>query len=210
MKLLLFTDSLSLPRNTPETCTHAETWPELLRQQGHEVCLSAMGGATIKELYRQTFYFQHGTYFDAVIVQAGIVDCAPRFAHQWETKGLQKIPRLGKSLLGLLNTKNVRNFRKITYTKPREFASYVDKFSTAFPCPMYFIEILPALPAYENQLPGVGENIKKYNAILKPYAPIGTMDFPSDGLMTDYHHMNAKGHRYLFEQITKQLNGGLS
>ena len=210
MKLLLFTDSLSLPRTEPEVCLHRDTWPELLRQQGHEVCLSAIGGATIKELYRQTFYYKKTTYFDAVIVQSGIVDCAPRFARRWEIKLLQQLPLIGKKVLQSLNNTRVRRIRKLTYTTPKTFDRYLSLFASHFSCPVYFLSIAPVLDAYEMQLPGIRDQVQRFNGLIENYPSIDLSDLPADGLMSDFHHLNTKGHRFLVEKITKQLSHGLS
>ena len=210
MRILLFTDSLSLPRSTPEHCTHDKTWPELLRKKGHEVCLSAIGGATIKTIFNQTFYFQDDDYFDMVIIQSGIVDCAPRFARKWEVKLYKNIPLIGKSIIKRLNTKSIRKIRNLTYTSPKEFQYYLNKFSTAFKCPTIFIEILPALSSYEAQLPGIAENINKYNALIGQYPNIAMKNIPPEAVMSDYHHLNAIGHQFVCEQIIKRIESGLS
>lgn len=207
MKLLLFTDSLSLPRQTPESCEHKNTWPERLRVAGHEVCLSAIGGATIKTLEKQLFYFQNTTYFDAVIVQSGIVDCAPRFVKAWELKLLKSIPLLGKGLLSLLNRNSVRKLRGLTYTKTKTFDQSLSHFETAFKVPTLFIEIMPPNAAYEAQLPGISKNIQIFNSIIsKRNHHISMVNFPQDGLMSDHHHLNEKGHAHLAEVVLQKLN----
>ncbi len=205
-KLLIFTDSLSLPRSHPQVVTHPETWPEMLRKEGFEVCLSAIGGATLKDLQKQLFYFQNDAYFDAVIVQSGIVDCAPRFVKKWELKILQSIPFLGKKILSCLNKNWVRQARNITYHSPGKFSQSVRTFEDAFSCPVVFLGILPATEAYENTLPGITKNIDAYNQILssaKHFVSLNTI--PTEGIMSDHHHLNTKGHQFVKEKVCEKL-----
>ncbi|MBM3163982.1 MAG: SGNH/GDSL hydrolase family protein [Bacteroidetes bacterium] len=204
MRILVFSDSLSLPRSQPETCLHEQTWPELLRKQGHEVCLSAIGGATVQDLLKQTFYFQDRRYFDLVVVQCGIVDCAPRFAKRWELKILQALGKVGKCVIRLLNRKSVRNLRKLTYTSEKAFCDGIQRLENAFDAPVVFVEILPATSSYETQLPGVTKNIEAFNAILRSHRHISMKDIPETGIMSDHHHLSSEGHAYLVKNILNQ------
>lgn len=205
MKILVFSDSLSLPRQSPEVCLHFETWPELLRAQGHEVCLCAQGGATVRDLTKQIFYFQDSAYFDAVIVQCGIVDSAPRFARRWEVKVLQRMGAIGRKFMTFLNTSRVRKFRKITYTSPLVFQQSLLKWLNSFACPVLFVEILPVSTAYEQQLPGVLNNVEKFNALLREHDHISMRDMPDHCTMSDHHHLNKEGHAYLAARILEKI-----
>jgi hypothetical protein len=205
MKGLLFTDSLSLPRTSPAVCEHDNTWPELMRKEGVEICLSASGGGTIRTLHKQTFYFKESTYFDVVIIQCGIVDCAPRFAKQWELKVLQSIPVAGKFFLRLLNRSWVRKIRNISYTKPTQFEHYLNAFESSFNCPVWFIPIIPASTAYEHELPGIQARIARYNALIMKHKHIDLSDFPAEGIMSDHHHLNAIGHAHIAGKIIDKI-----
>jgi hypothetical protein len=205
MRILVFSDSLSLPRQTPEVCLHFETWPELLRARGHEVCLCAQGGATVRDLTKQLFYFQDSAYFDAVIVQCGIVDSAPRFARRWEVKVLQKMGGIGRKIMSMINTSSVRKFRKITYTTPKDFQQFLVKWVKSFACPVIFVEILPVSAAYEQQLPGVLYNVEKFNTLLRAHAHISMRDMPDHCIMSDHHHLNKEGHAYLAARILEKI-----
>lgn len=205
MRILVFSDSLSLPRSQPETCLHEQTWPELLRKKGYEVCLSAIGGATVKDLLKQTFYFQDRRYFDLVVVQCGIVDCAPRFAKRWELKILQSLGKFGSWGMKLLNRKSIRNLRKLTYTSEKNYREGIQRLENAFDTPVVFVEILPASSSYETQLPGVSKNIEVFNTILRSRRHISMKDIPTNGIMSDHHHLSAEGHAYLADRILNQL-----
>lgn len=201
MKILVFSDSLALPRTQPESCPHELTWPQKLRTLGHEVCLCAIGGATIDELFKQTFYFQQSNEFELVLIQSGIVDCAPRFARKIELKILRSIPWLGPQIIKRLNTPKLRKFRNLSYTPAKRFEKMLDNFESCFEVPVFFIEILPAHPDYEKNLPGITQRIAAYNLLIRKKSHITMEKFPSEGLMSDYHHLNALGHQYIVDSI---------
>ena len=82
-KILLLSDSIALPRVRPEKVTFEETYPNLLRQKGFKIHQVSIGGATSTTLLSQLHYHIHFSP-DIVILQVGIVDCAPRFANKYE------------------------------------------------------------------------------------------------------------------------------
>lgn len=208
--ILLFTDSLSLPRTSPETCTFDKTWPELLRQNGYSVCQISIGGATSTELLKQTFYFQSPkSEFDYVIIQSGIVDCTPRFAGKNELKIIKSIPILGKYLLQAMNKQWVRNLRHITYVKPSKFKKNMQQFIDLFPTStVLFLSILPANSDYEKKVGGITKRIAQYNSILQETGrAIDLSKIGSSGVMSDYHHLNENGHAFVLQCILQKLNG---
>lgn len=80
---MILTDSLSLPRVFPEKCKFEDTYPYLLRRMGLHVHQVSIGGATSDTLVSQLHY--HLPFNPKIIIlQVGIVDCAPRFARKSE------------------------------------------------------------------------------------------------------------------------------
>ena len=75
--ILVIGDSLSLPRNFPEEVNSCDIWPQLLQKKGINIVQASLGGGTIKDLFLQSNYYKAYTP-SRVIVQSGIVDCAPR------------------------------------------------------------------------------------------------------------------------------------
>ena len=208
--ILLFTDSLSLPRSQPENCSFSNTWPELLRKNGYSVCQIAIGGATSTELLKQTFYFQSPkSEFDYVIIQSGIVDCTPRFAGKNELKIIKSIPVLGKYFLQGMNKQWVRNLRHITYVKPSKFKKNLQQFIDLFPASkVLFLSILPANSDYEKKVGGITKRIAQYNSILQETGSVIDLNgMESSGIMSDYHHLNEKGHAYVLQCLLQKLNG---
>jgi hypothetical protein len=210
LRLLILSDSLALPRTEPEFCSQRETWPELLRSHGHQVTQVSIGGATTHDLLKQCFYYRKECLgIDAVIVQAGIVDCAPRFAGKLELKAYQAIPVIGKRIIKGLNRNWVRKARKISYVGPEKFKKNIAKIVANYsPLPVLLIGIVPAAEAYEKKLSGVTRNIGRYNEILEAAGTfLSLSEIPSTGIMSDHHHLNAAGHSYVAQLAEAKIAG---
>jgi hypothetical protein len=203
MKILILTDSLGLPRSTPEQCDFEHTWPQLLGniyQQIHQV---SIGAATSQVLLKQVTY-QKAFRPDIVILQVGIVDCAPRFMSRKELDFTYALGNLGRSIRFLFNRKWVKKHRRISYINETEFNANIQEMQFMFDCPIMAIGILPASDAYENILPGVTEKVNLYNNILANNFKyfVDTKEIIGyNGIMTDHHHLNKDGHLYILEKI---------
>lgn len=210
MKIQIFSDSLALPREVPEMVYYEETYPAKLSKD-HIVAQYSKGAGTIKDLLDQTFYYKMFCP-DAVILQSGIVDCAPRPFTQFEehfftlnffTKGCKAIlKRLTKSWL--------RTLRKVAWTKPKKFRFFCEQFKKAYPgTPILAIGILPPRPEYENLAKGISKRIDEYNSILKDVFGenyIDTSGMPDDGIMSDHHHLTSVGHQYIYDKIIGHIS----
>lgn len=206
-RFLILTDSVSLPRTSPEYTPYEVTWPYLLKKSGCDIIHCGIGGATIADIVRQTFYYNEAVLkVDFVIVQCGIVDCAPRFLSKYEQLIIRKIPFIGNAVFKALNKNWVRKLRKITYTRLRDYEKGVQKIHAIYGDKLHFMTIAPAHAEYEKRAAGITRNIYNYNAVLRKNVPVIDMDgIEKFGITDDYHHFNAKGHRYAFEQIQKAL-----
>lgn len=204
-KILILSDSLALARDFPEKTKYGETWPELLKNHYPVIHQVSIGGATSTDLLKQVQYHKSFTP-DLVIVQCGIVDCAPRFASKLEIDILNKLPIFGKKILKIINNPKVRNFRKITYVNPIQFRRNLTSIAKSFDCDTYFLTILPADETYSKLLPGIKENIDNYNQLIKQHQFINLENIPNSGIMTDHHHLNEIGHQYIFQNIFNFLS----
>lgn len=209
-KILVFTDSLGLSREVPEKCSYENTWPVLLKNYGYIVNQVSIGGATSTDLANQCHY-QKSFDPDFVIVQVGIVDCAPRFMTRKEMNFVAINSFLEKVTFKLLARNSVRNFRNVTYTTPKQFKHNLEKIQNSFKGKeVLFIEIMPALDGYENLLPKINSKIIEYNKIIESFNSLKTKDFEKTHIMSDYHHLSEKGHEKLTLQVLskiKKLNG---
>lgn len=202
MRILFLTDSLSLPRvNEEEIVLYEDTYLRKLREEfkNHTIVDSAIGGATIKDLYVQVFYYKSFKP-DLVIIQSGIVDCAPRAYKKTEKKILVKLGIISK-LKNL--TRFLRKNRGYTLTKMTLFDNYLSLIKKSFEnTPLYSLGILEASDEYETIVPGIKNNIRKYNTILEKHTTyINNSDIPFKAIMNDHHHLNKYGHQLIYNKL---------
>ena len=212
MKNLILTDSLGLPRHKPEFCSFDDTWPVLLRKNGRNIHQVSIGAATSQVLLKQVTY-QKAFNPNLVIIQVGIVDCAPRFMSNKELDFTGALGACGRGLRFLFNRKWIKKLRNISYINEVDFKKNILKIQNDFDCPILALGILPASSEYENILPGVTNKINLYNNILEQnfkYFLNTNETLDCNGIMNDHHHLNKIGHHYLFKKIdefiqTKEL-----
>jgi hypothetical protein len=206
-KVLILSDSIALPREKPEAVSYECTWPYLLRKH-YDIHQVSIGGATIRDLFKQVNY-QSVINPDVVILQCGIVDCAPRFMSRFEKDFYSRIPFLGSRLIKSLNNPNVRNFRRITYTPIRQFETHCDKIIKSFNGRSVFaLGIIPASDEYDKILPGIVGNVNSYNKVLASSFGarfISLNDYPLEGVMLDFHHVNRLGHEFIYGKVMQVL-----
>ncbi|RCS57426.1 SGNH/GDSL hydrolase family protein [Parvibium lacunae] len=202
--ILLITDSLAFPRLEPELVCYEDTYIAQLKREfpNYDFIHLGRGGGTITELYNHTSYFHHTISPALVIMQCGIVDCAPRTTTVIEQQIISRLPIIG-SLLGRLikrYAKNLRQFRKITYTSLTTYVEYIEKFESMYRN-IHWVGILPASANYESNVNGITENIQRFNHELRKHKYISTDDFTENEIMSDFHHLNINGHQKLFNRL---------
>ncbi len=209
IKILVFSDSLGLPRNVPQTVNWDETWVQLL-SSNYDVQYCSIGGATVSDLFRQTAYYKMFNP-DLVIVQSGIVDCAPRALTEFEKTILEK-----NSLLNTIFKKyftkerqiKYRNRRKITLTSISDFKNIILEFKKCFEKKIVWVEILPVSNAYEKMVPGITRNATFYNNLIEEVFEENTVKLDNlkpDCLMSDHHHPNKEGHLHIFNEVNNKI-----
>lgn len=198
--VLILTDSLAFPRSEPEVVSYEQTWVALLKRRFPEIDFvhCGRGGATIEDLFKHSAYY-HSTIKPAlVLVQSGIVDCAPRALSVIEQQVLQRLPIFGSMLLALVrkNAARLRRWRDMSYTSLASYEAWVQAFERLY-ANVYWIGIMPADAEYESRVQGIAAAVKRYNGVLRCRNYISTTDFSSRDMMSDHHHLNADGHRRL-------------
>ncbi|MFN4234155.1 MAG: hypothetical protein ACK4IK_05055 [Bacteroidia bacterium] len=165
-KTLIITDSLGLPRDFPENVNYSKTWPKLL-SRSFEIYQISKWGATIEDLYNQVVYSKSFNP-DIVIIQAGIVDCAPRALSKLESDIINKFKIFSFVFSKLINKKSIyflRKYRNINYTSISKFEEFIIKLNNEFNN-LIWIPIIPACKDYESLVPNISININKYNNLL--------------------------------------------
>lgn len=209
-RILIITDSLGLPRAFPEACSYEQTWPVLLKKSNYIIHQISIGGATINELYRQIEY--HYLFSpDIIIIQSGIVDCAPRALGKFESLFLNHFFITRKLLECILPKCNLflRKYRRMKYTSAIKYQYYIESMKKRFPGKdVYWIGILPSSEEYEKRVPGISTAIALYNSILKKclgeeYLAMDAI--PKEGIMPDFIHLNQIGHKYVNDIVSSQI-----
>lgn len=206
MVVLLITDSVSLPRKYDGG---EVLWDEIYfskLEKAFPQCkfvLMAIGGATITQLQISLKYYMQ-VKPDLVILQAGIVDCAPRALGQLEQEVIKKMHlfRLVKPM-----TKLLRKYRRISYTKPKLFEQTLIKIKNIFAGkPLIAIGILPGCDEYDKLVPGISKKIELYNGILAKHSIfIDNKNFQRQGIIQDFHHINKLGHLEIFNKLQQEI-----
>lgn len=215
-RVLIFSDSLTLPRSTPDSLLLEETWPFQLRRlmKGCDFIQVTQGGATSSDLINLSHCWLHSSQSPGwLIVQAGIVDCAPRaftgrevFLQRFLARFTRFFPNTGKIIFEAL-----RHRRKISYVSSDSFRENVRFFrglAEVHGCSLIWIPVLGS-SFYENILPGVTQKISEANQILYDElndfvlrVQLSDSDFMSDG-----HHLKPAGHAVLLKEIFARMRG---
>lgn len=193
--LRVYGDSLSMPRAS-KGIAYYQTYPELIsdwyRSNSSDIKLSlynrSRGGTTIDKLYR---IYQHDSgYFgnienDILIIQSGIVDCAPRPISKTMRRYVGKIP------VQAIKTKVIKYLHEhradlqrmrsqpCRFTDPMKFKvtyrSWLNQAINEFPR-VYLVNIAPTIDSISEHSPGLRSSIEIYNEIIKEVVE----SFPSD------------------------------
>lgn len=118
------------------------------------------------------------------------------------------INKLRLRIISKLFEKKLRKIRNYTYTNKTVFLNSLLKIKNSFECvPIYSLGILPIADQYEKLVPGIKRNAKEYNGILKEHTKyINNDDFPFEGIISVFHHLNDEGHKLIFEKIEKIID----
>ena len=211
-RIVLFTDSLAMPREEPEITYYEDTYPYLLSKD-YEVFQFSKGGGVMNEFVEQTFYYNKYKP-DIIILQLGIVDCGPRAFSKLE-EAIFKSNRVFRLIRRTLSrtkiSKRIRNLRRLSWTSVRDYKHgceiFISKFSQSR---VYALSIVPPSEEYEKQVPGISKKISEYNEVLKQVFKQNLIDLtniPSEGIMSDHHHLTKEGHKFVYDEIVKAIGG---
>lgn len=233
IKIALYGDSLALPRK--ETVKYNERYFFLIQKWLNdnfnfdyiEIKDRAKGATTITELLSQ--YEHDAGYFelpgDIIIIQTGIVDCAPRPIDQKTRDKIGRLPSIVKSIIVKYIHKNrrkilqkgnsfVRTSKDLYYntikTLMTKAASDYKK--------VYVVNICPTNSKTEEHSPGFTKNIDEYNSLIKnaienvserniflidinKYINEKRSEIDHYVLKEDGHHISALTHKIIAEML---------
>ena len=206
-RILILTDSLGLPRASGACQTEfPDTWPAIIEDAYHETRFARVscGGVTLPDLLEQARFY-HGWSPDVVVVQSGIVDCAPRVLRVFEQQVADAL-KGGNYLLSKILSRGTKSFlrkvRGLAKTPPTRFRKSAQMLHDLFPeSRMIWFEIVwSASEDYEKLVPGIGRRVAEYNAILGEipgieFLPLQDSLLAGSGICSeDHRHLNSRGH----------------
>ena len=211
-RILILTDSLSLPRSVPENCDYEKTYPYLLKKyfaNEIEFIHIGRGGYTLKQLYNSEIFYWKSTHFNLCFLHSGIVDCVPRALKKIELSVISRIPYASKLIPKI--TPFLRKVRKLTYLKKHEYAKYLKLYKDLYGDSLYFIEIIKPIELHEIRAPGITKNVEEYNNLAKVLnlQIIQMQSINNYHLMSDFHHLNERGHDEIFKALKKVIESSL-
>jgi hypothetical protein len=233
----VYGDSLSLPR-VAESVAYHQTYPELLAERWRiafpdaQVHLynSSFSGASAPALYQtmrsDAFYFGKPGG-DILVVQCGIVDCAPRPLPVWLRALVSRLPNVLRERVVRFLHNHRADLLKLglswTVTNRQDFVANM-KQCLALAADFdrtYVINIAPTNPEMEAHSPGLSASISDYNRLIEEAvtnANISRMALIDvhDAILkqpqgvneciskVDGHHLTPAGHRLYARMIQEQ------
>ncbi len=232
----VYGDSLSLPRAEIEL-DYSQTYPELFKRrlaathgQGVDLYNRSKGGISIQGLHAD--FVRDCEYFgtpggQVVVIQIGIVDCAPRILSNWQRAFLAKVPSatFRQVVVRQLHRHRARLVRLGRETRrvtpPSRFrAAHQAMVSRAAreSANVFVMNIAPTTDALEIRSPGIRSSIELYNRIIADCVHsiaqpnVSLIDvhaaiLAADGGVgrcvdeTDGHHLTVIGHRLYAELV---------
>ena len=226
-RLLIQGDSLPLPRGP---VPYEETWPWHLRVDDRfpHVINRSQSGKTTDELHTDKVRFPRRKLElyepETVVMQIGIVDCAPRLLSKTERDLITAFPFETLARVSSYAAKRLRGrTRRRTYVSEGEFEAnlrdYLERADEHGIDHLVVLKILTAGEKYTAKNPDVQEAITTYNEIIDRLAdefpfvqslrPLATSKPEEESLVDDHtledgYHLNAAGHERLYERLLEE------
>lgn len=224
--ILIQGDSVPLPR---EDVNYTDTWIYKLRthlSSRHAVSL-AQSEKTTRDLHPDNEIHRKReleNYNPAeVILQLGIVDCAPRYFSWPEIQFVRAFPiDFVSQMTRHLAVRLRRRSSHRSYTSESDFESnltrYLERGKRQGVHRMLFIKIVPPSNKYLDKNPAVGDAIQTYNRLIQNVVndyelaeaidPIDSEGSPSTDVVDEYtlsdgYHLNKKAHQSIFETLSE-------
>ncbi|MEP0177520.1 MAG: hypothetical protein ABJH28_02745 [Paraglaciecola sp.] len=219
-KVIIITDSLGLPRSTPEPVTDDQTWVykimdyfgkdyrfRLFRHRGMDTT------SLVHHLNNNLSVYKD---IDIVIMQVGIVDCYPRALSRKNLLKVKAMPNWVQNLIHRMINKYYKFFVELSdnrYVTPTKFSQNLDSIKNYFKSSKVFvIPIAPANVVYRDKNSKIENSIKEYNELhLQTFEnrflkeTYCSMDAESI-VLSDGHHLSVLGHQEVYLSVKKLLS----
>lgn len=231
IKILVAGDSLALPRMGRDYISYKDVWPELLKNNLSNnfseirILNHSERARTITKLVKN---FQDIVYIwepDVLILQIGIVDCAPRLfsekEHGFLNSGLIHW-RIAKIIINLFSKyrRVIIKLRPwVRYTPLKKFKInllLLGELLKKTNIKVIVLPIMPTFPSHAYRSPGYNESVQAYNlewekwcqlfshAIIKTEEIILNENL-EEMLLKDGHHLSIKGHKIFSNVIADKI-----
>jgi acyl-CoA thioesterase I len=236
MRIVVLGDSMPMPRVEGIDCVWWEqTWPYLLQEHlishgfNDEVINCSSRSRTVDSLCGEDFN-EHIIFKrpDVLILELGVVDCAPRIFSKKEKKILNSYPIPGRLRDWIIKWRTAhrkeiirRNPLKKIYTPPNRFVKYLYDFSGKLSlvkneARLIVLPIIADYASMEIKSPGYTKNAIMYNKILHDWSHnIGATFIDEITFLhrngeesifgSDGYHLNITGHSIIAESIFNLL-----
>jgi lysophospholipase L1-like esterase len=225
VRILILGDSLPFPR--PHKGQPVDvTWPSLIKARipDADVWLRATPRSCILDVIKEYFFFTDSLpAFDVVIVQTGIVDCAPRPYSRWIYKFLE-------TFLGMAKLRKIERFAHDhllwLYGRPwvsqnafvqgiRQIVETTHGKNPALTT--LFVPIAPPTRTIVQTLTGIDHAAALYNRIIEREVSALKKEFlcdcvqpfsnrdPFEITIEDGHHLSVVGHRLIAEALVTTI-----
>ena len=211
MKILSIGDSFALPR---QNVAYEETWIYLLKNffSTHELINLSKRAQTTDVLCHPDFLEFYNP--DVVIIQLGIVDCAPRYLSYGYEKFLNKFPMPSflRTLIWVIIKKGGRKQQRAYVSKikfQKNIEKYLDRCLLQNVTKVIFIKLgMPTSPMIESN-EGIKQAVMDYNLVLdslqRKYPFLLLIDPLYEGLSKNYvedgYHPNKEGHMLIYSKV---------
>jgi len=225
MKILCIGDSLALPGHHN---TYEDTWYYLLKRAFPEYdfisffkralttdALVTLGGGEGDVDQRPSGADMLESYMpDTVIIQLGIVDCAPRLLRRFEKKILFYLPKILSiwyvDLVKVIRKRDINRTDVPIEKFQKNFENYLDRANSIKTKKVIIIEIAYPDDRMVKKNQGIIYNIEQYNAFIntlqkkypfvKVVSPLDARNH-NESIYEDGYHPNALGHTLIADAI---------
>lgn len=218
MEILVLGDSLPFGRPRYGICRD-KTWPYILQRELNAfICMRACGGATSMDVLAEAtslagywFGSSQARLFDAVFVQVGIVDAAPRLVSKPLYSYVSKIPGFSR----LQRSRRLHQLVGRPWVSSGQFSQVIvkiDKLLGRLSEQVFFVEI--AMPDHY-----LKENVGDFSSLVSDRNLLisscigekrfircwGGVNVPQF-LLPDGHHLNELGHRLVAQKCLERIS----
>lgn len=222
-RLLFVTDSLGLPRRVPVRVAGHEVW---VNQVAHslegqvEPYFYTVAGLHSSDLASNLEIQLGGFDADLLVLQIGIVDCAPKALRENERKVVTRLPGPLRLLVHNFLRRNYARivmWRDVTYVSQDRFRTNLESFREHFrDCEFVVVPIAPANQGYRAKNPLIDRNIRAYNRILETVFGEAFASETFEGadpellFVSDHHHLSIEGHATVARAVAARSLAALS